>query len=170
MTDLNLVYVPDPRLREVCTPVSLFDGSLRKLGDDMLETMYHEQGIGLAGPQVGAMQRILVLDVAREDEAKQPMVLVNPQIIWSSEGLSSYQEGCLSLPGQYAEVTRPAEVRVKYSTTGGEERELQAAGLLATCVQHEIDHLNGVLFIDYLSRLKRDMILRRLAKQQKLSG
>jgi peptide deformylase len=164
MSLLNIRIVPDPVLRETCARVGLIDARIKKLAEDMLETMYHAPGIGLAAPQIGLTERMLVMDVAGEDEPRKPYCLINPEIIWSSKETSVYKEGCLSIPEQYAEVTRPAEVRVRYETPVGTTEELQATGLLATCVQHEIDHLNGVLFIDYLSRLKRDMILRKLAK------
>ena len=168
MSKLNILIVPDPLLRQTCAPVGLHDARLKKLADDMLETMYDAPGIGLAAPQIGVLERLLGMDVGeREDNTQNPLQLVNPEIIWRSEDLSTYREGCLSIPDQYADVERPAEVRVKYQTPGGEARELHATGLLATCVQHEIDHLNGVLFIDYLSKLKRDMILKRLRKAQR---
>jgi peptide deformylase len=167
MSLLDIRIVPDLVLRETCTRIGLIDARIKKLADDMLETMYHAPGIGLAAPQIGVTERMLVMDVADEGAPRKPYCLINPEIIWSSQETSVYKEGCLSIPEQYAEVTRPAEVRVRYETPAGTSEEMQASGLLATCVQHEIDHLNGVLFIDYLSRLKRDMILRKLAKLQR---
>ncbi|NEX45954.1 peptide deformylase [Pseudotabrizicola algicola] len=154
---------PDPRLKKPCEPVAIFDGALRKLAEDMFETMYDAPGIGLAAPQIGVMQQILVMDCIK-DGPPRPMALVNPRVIWASEDLSSYEEGCLSIPDQYAEVRRPAEVRVAWQGLDGSEQEEQFAGLWATCVQHEIDHLNGKLFIDYLGPLKRQMITRKMEK------
>lgn len=169
MSLLDIRIVPDPVLRELCDPVTLVDARVKKLAEDMLETMYEAPGIGLAAPQIGVTERMLVVDVSNgeEGEAKKPYCLINPEIIWKSEETSVYREGCLSIPDHYAEVRRPAEVRVKFQNPTGSFEEMHAQGLLATCVQHEIDHLNGVLFIDHLSRLKRDMILRKLAKQQR---
>ena len=170
MSKLDIKIVPDQVLRVMCSPVGLIDARIKKLADDMLETMYDAPGIGLAAPQIGVTERILVMDVAGEDEQRTPHCLINPEIVWKSEELGVYQEGCLSIPDQYAEVTRPKEVRVRYQTTSGKEEEMHATGLLATCVQHEIDHLNGVLFIDYLSKMKRDIILRKVAKIQRLGA
>ena len=170
MSLLDILIVPHPRLREKCAPVSLFDAEVKRRAEDMLETMYDAPGVGLAAPQVGILQRMLVVDVAEEGAARQPHCLINPEIIWSSEETSVYNEGCLSLPDQFAEVRRPAEVRVRYQTPSGKDEEMHATGLLSTCVQHEMDHLNGVLFIDYLSRMKRDMILRKLQKLMRAQG
>lgn len=169
MSLLDIRIVPDPVLREICSPVTLVDAAIKKRAEDMLETMYHAPGIGLAAPQVGILDRMLVVDVSDPEsgEGKKPYCLINPEIIWKSEETSVYREGCLSIPDQYAEVRRPAEVRVKFQNPTGSYEELHAKGLLATCVQHEMDHLNGVLFIDYLSRLKRDMILKKLQKLQR---
>lgn len=136
----------------------------------MLETMYAAPGIGLAAPQVGVLDRVVVLDVSGDEEEKQPMALVNPEIVWSSETLRVHQEGCLSIPEYYEDVERPAEVAVRFLDRDGAEREIRADGLLATCIQHEIDHLNGVLFIDYLSRLKRDRVTKKFAKQARLAA
>lgn len=156
---------PDPRLKKVCDPVAEFTPDLRKLAEDMLETMYDAPGIGLAAPQVGVMRRLLVMDCVREaGETPRPLVLVNPEIVWASEDLSTYEEGCLSIPDQYAEVERPAEVRVRWQDLDGKDQEEQFSGLWATCVQHEIDHLNGRLFIDFLGPLKRQMITRKMEK------
>lgn len=154
---------PDPRLKKPCDPVTEFTGELRQLADDMLETMYDAPGIGLAAPQIGVMRRMLVMDCIKDGPAR-PMVLINPQVTWSSEDLAVYEEGCLSIPDQYAEVKRPAEVRVEWQDLTGATQEEQFSGLWATCVQHEIDHLNGKLFIDYLGPLKRQMITRKMEK------
>ena len=154
---------PDPRLKKPCDTVADFGPALRQLSEDMLETMYDAPGIGLAAPQIGVMQRVLVMDCIK-DGPPRPMVMVNPRITWESEDLSVYEEGCLSIPDQYAEVKRPAEVRVVWQDLSGAEQEEQFAGLWATCVQHEIDHLEGKLFIDYLGPLKRQMITRKMEK------
>ena len=135
--------------------------------DDMLDTMYHASGIGLAAIQVGVPKRIIVIDLLKEDKSKNPMHFVNPEIIWSSKDNLTYEEGCLSVPGQFAEIDRPDKCHIKYLDYNGNKKELKAEGLLATCIQHEIDHLEGVLFIDYLSKLKKSMIVKKLGKQQK---
>ena len=156
---------PDPRLKKVCDPVALVDAEMRALADDMLETMYDAPGIGLAAPQIGVTQRLIVMDCVKEENAApQPMVLFNPEVTWVSDETNVYEEGCLSIPEQYAEVTRPAEVRVRWTDVDGKPQEEQFDGLWATCVQHEIDHLNGKLFIDYLSAMKRQMITRKMQK------
>lgn len=162
-----LIILPDPLLREVSRPVERVDDELRRLADDMLETMYDAPGIGLAAVQVGEPLRMLVVDVSKEDEPRAPQVIVNPEIVERSDERSVYEEGCLSIPDYYAEVERPAKVRVRYMDRQGKEREVVAEGLLATCLQHEIDHLNGVLFIDHISRLKRDMVVRKFRKLAK---
>lgn len=175
MTVLDVITEPDPRLHMVSEPVEQVDDELRGLMDDMLETMYASQGIGLAAIQVGVPKRVLVMDIghsqSRYEESgeanAEPMFLVNPEIVESSEEVQTFKEGCLSFPGQYADVKRPEEVTVKYLDYEGEEQVMHASGIMAVCVQHEIDHLNGVVFVDYLSRLKREMILRRLKKQKK---
>ena len=167
MAKLPIVIAPDQRLKTVCDPVDAVTADVRALMDDMLETMYLAPGIGLAAPQVGVLQRLLVMDVAEEDEPRNPLCLVNPEVVWESEDLRTHQEGCLSLPDFYAEVTRPAQVRVRYLDREGQPQELEADGLLAVCVQHEIDHLDGVLFVDHLSALKRGMILRKLTKAKR---
>ena len=154
---------PDPRLKKVCDPVSEITPELRRLADDMLETMYDAPGIGLAAPQVGVTKRLLVMDCIKDGPA-EPMALFNPRITWSSEDLSAYEEGCLSIPDQYAEVKRPASVRVEWTDPEGAAQERVFEGLWATCVQHEIDHLDGKLFIDYLGPLKRQMITRKMEK------
>ncbi len=165
-----LVLLPDPILRQPSKTVERVDDDLRRLADDMLETMYDAPGIGLAAVQVGEPLRMLVMDVAKEDGEKQPFVLVNPQIVATGDDVSTYEEGCLSIPDYYAEVERPAAVTVKYLDRDGKEQTLSADGMLATCVQHEIDHLNGVLFIDHISKLKRDMVVKKFTKLAKQRG
>ncbi|WP_104018464.1 peptide deformylase [Roseovarius nitratireducens] len=156
---------PDPRLKKVCAPVEEITGDLRKLADDMLETMYDAPGIGLAAPQVGVLSRLIVLDCVKEEgEAPRPLVMINPEVLASSEEMNTYEEGCLSIPDQYADVTRPAEVEVRWIDPDGAEHREGFGGLWATCVQHEIDHLNGKLFIDYLGAMRRQMITRRMVK------
>jgi len=165
MAVLPILIHPDPRLKTKCDPVTSFDAELKQLSKDMLETMYDAPGIGLAASQVGVLKRILVMDCAtKEEEEPQPMVLVNPEILETSDEMSTYNEGCLSIPEQYDDVKRPAEVTVKYFTVDGEEVTQHFDGLWSTCVQHEIDHLDGKLFIDYLSRMKRGMITRKMEK------
>lgn len=164
MTIKPLIILPDPLLREVSKPVERVDDTLRRLADDMLETMYDAPGIGLAAIQIGLPMRLLVIDLAKEDDEPAPYVFVNPEILESSDERSVYEEGCLSIPEYYAEVERPASVRVKYVDRDGKEQEIQAEGLMATCLQHEIDHLNGVLFIDHISKLKRDIVMRKFRK------
>ncbi|MER8365547.1 MULTISPECIES: peptide deformylase [unclassified Mesorhizobium] len=159
-----LIILPDPVLRQVSKPVERVDGDLRKLAGDMLDTMYDAPGIGLAAIQVGEPLRMLVIDLAKEDETPAPHVFINPEILESSDQRSVYEEGCLSIPDYYAEVERPAAVRVKYLDRDGKLQEIEAEGLMATCLQHEIDHLNGVLFIDYISKLKRDMVVKKFKK------
>ena len=163
----KILTEPDPVLRKKCEPLEKVDADTKKLMDDMLETMYAAPGIGLAAVQVGILKRLIVIDISKAEEKKNPIFLINPQIIYQSEKTSVYEEGCLSLPGQYAEIERPAECTLKYIDYNGQEKELKADGLLATCVQHEVDHLNGILFIDYLSKLKKDMIIKKLVKQKK---
>jgi peptide deformylase len=167
MALLSIITAPDPRLKIKARPVAAVDTRIRRLMDDLLETMYHAIGVGLAAPQVGEGLRVLVLDVAREGEERQPLRLANPEIVWRSAELTTGNEGCLSLPEQYADVVRPAEIRLRYLDHENEIRELHAKGLLSTCLQHEIDHLDGVLFVDHISALKRGMILRKLAKAKR---
>ncbi|MBB5517464.1 peptide deformylase [Amphiplicatus metriothermophilus] len=166
----EILVAPDPRLRQVSRPVEKVDDSLRALMDDMLETMYAAPGIGLAAIQVGVPLRVIVMDISGEADARQPRCFVNPEILDPSEETAVYEEGCLSVPDYYDEVERPARCRIRYLDYDGEEKIEDAEGLLATCIQHEMDHLNGVLFIDHLSRLKRDRILRRLKKEQRLAA
>jgi peptide deformylase len=162
-----LVILPDPVLRLVSKPVERVDAPLLKLADDMFETMYDAPGIGLAAIQVGEPLRLLVIDLAKEGEEPAPQVFINPEILEKSDERSVYEEGCLSIPDYYAEVERPAKVRVRHLDRDGKEQEVEAEGLLATCLQHEIDHLNGVLFIDHISKLKRDMVVKKFKKLAK---
>jgi peptide deformylase len=167
MALLPIIIAPDPRLKKIAAPVAAVDDALRRLMDDMLETMYAAPGVGLAAPQVGVSKRVIVIDAARETEAPEPLFLVNPEIVWVSDEDATYEEGCLSLPSHYADVARPASVRIRYLDRDNESRELRADGLRATCIQHEIDHLDGILFVDHVSALKRNMILRKLTKTKK---
>jgi len=161
----TILIHPDPRLKKVCPPVAAITEDIRDLARDMLETMYDAPGVGLAAPQIGVMLRIITMDCTKDpDAAPQPMVLVNPVILSSSEETSTYEEGCLSIPDQYAEVDRPATVRVRWTGLDGAEHQQEFDGLWATCVQHEIDHLDGKLFIDHIGPLKRQMITRRMQK------
>jgi peptide deformylase len=170
MTKRDIIIIPDPVLRQVCQPITAVDDSIRALADDMLETMYAAPGIGLAASQIGILKRLFVLDVAKDDAPKEPMVFINPEITWKSEELSVYQEGCLSIPEYYEDVERPAAVKVSYIDHKGDPRDIEAEGLLATCIQHELDHLNGTLFIDHISKLKRDRVVKKFTKQAKVSG
>lgn len=167
MALLPIITAPDPRLKKICAPVEKVDAEIRQLMDDMLETMYQAPGIGLAAPQVGVLKRVIVLDVTHEEEPRNPLFMANPEIIWVSDEDTSYNEGCLSLPEHYADVVRPVAIRVRYMDHENEIRVLEASELLATCIQHEIDHLDGVLFVDHISALKRNMILRKLVKAKK---
>ena len=160
----SIITLPDPKLRLVSKPLDRVDDSLRRLMDDMTETMYDAPGIGLAAIQIAEPIRIIVVDPAKPDDPKAPLHLVNPEILWSSEERKIYEEGCLSIPEYYEEVERPASVRVRYIDRDGNSQEILAEGLLATVLQHEIDHLDGVLFIDYLSKLKRDRVVKKFAK------
>lgn len=170
MALLPIITAPDPRLKKVCTPVETVDDEIRQLLDNMLETMYKAPGIGLAAPQVGVLKRVIVVDVSGEDDDNAPLKMVNPELTWVSDHDASFDEGCLSLPEHYAEVVRPAEIKVEFLNPQGEKQELAADGLLATCIQHEIDHLDGILFVDHISALKRNMILRKLLKARKASA
>ena len=163
----NIVIEPDPILRKKSENLEKVDDELKKLLDEMLETMYAAPGIGLAAVQIGILKRLIVIDISKDKEKKNPLFLINPKIISKSESTSIYEEGCLSLPGHFAEIERPAECKVKYLDYNGKEKEIRAKGLLSTCIQHEIDHLDGVLFIDYLSKLKKDMIVKKLIKHKK---
>jgi peptide deformylase len=164
MTIKPLIILPDPLLRQVSAPIERVDAEVEQFIDDMLETMYDAPGIGLAAIQVGVPRRLLVIDLAKEGEEPAPLVFINPEILTSSDERSVYEEGCLSIPDYYAEVERPASITVKSIGRDGKEQLTEADGLLATCLQHEIDHLNGVLFIDHISRLKREMVIKRFTK------
>ncbi|WP_313196723.1 peptide deformylase [Shinella zoogloeoides] len=170
MTIKPLIILPDPILRQVSRPIETVDGEVKKLADDMLETMYDAPGIGLAAIQIGVARRMLVLDVSKDGEDKKPLVFINPEIVTSSDARSVYEEGCLSIPDYYAEVERPASITVRHLDREGKEQVTEAEGLLATCLQHEIDHLNGVLFIDHISKLKREMVIRKFTKAAKMRG
>lgn len=167
MTIRPLVILPDPKLRLISEPVKEITEEIRQLADDMLETMYDAPGVGLAAIQIGVPVRMVTMDVSKSEEERLPMVLINPEITWASEEKRIYEEGCLSIPEYYEEVERPDRVRFRYMNLKGEIVEQEAEDLLATCVQHEIDHLNGVLFIDYLSKLKRDRVLTKFKKAAK---
>jgi peptide deformylase len=162
-----LVIIPDPKLRMVSEPVKEITQEIRQLADDMLETMYDAPGVGLAAIQIGVPLRVVTMDVSKSDDERLPMVLINPEIVWASEEKRVYEEGCLSIPEYYEEVERPDRVRFRFMNLNGEVIEQDADGLMATCVQHEIDHLNGVLFIDYLSKLKRDRVMTKFKKAAK---
>ena len=165
----SIITLPDEKiLRQKSAPLKSVDAAARKLFDDMLDTMYHAPGIGLAAIQVGVPMRQVVMDIAKDGEERKPLFLANPEIIWSSEQLNDYEEGCLSIPEFYEMVERPAEVNVRYLDRNGEAQEIQAKGIIATVLQHEIDHLNGVLFIDHISRLKRQRVLKKFQKADKL--
>jgi peptide deformylase len=168
MTVRDILILPDKRLRLVSKPVAKIDAATRKLVEDMFETMYDAPGIGLAAIQMGEPKRIITMDLAKKDEPKQPQVLINPELISHSGDKNVHEEGCLSIPEYYAEVARPAEVKVRYLDLDGNKHEVEAHGLLATCIQHEIDHLNGVLFIDHISKLKRDRVIKKFTKAAKL--
>jgi peptide deformylase len=163
----DILILPDKRLRQVSDPVKKIDASLRKLIEDMFETMYDAPGIGLAAIQIGAPKRVITMDLAKKEEPRNPQVFINPEIVWTSQEKATYEEGCLSIPEYYDDVERPEQVKVKYLDLEGKPREVLADGLLATCLQHEIDHLNGVLFIDHLSKLKRDRVLKKFTKAAK---
>ena len=177
MTLRKILTIPDQRLKKVCAPVKFFDDSLRVLTEDLLETMYAAPGIGLAAIQVGVPKRVIVLDIGWRDksedqnekkkERRNPMYFVNPEIIEKSLNNSTYEEGCLSVPGQFAEIDRPDKCHIKYLDYYGQPKEIKAEGMLATCIQHEMDHLEGILFIDYLSKLKKSMIIKKLSKHKK---
>jgi peptide deformylase len=163
----DILILPDKRLRQVSEPVKKIDAGIHTLVEDMFETMYEAPGIGLAAIQVGEPKRVITMDLAKKDDPKDPQVFINPEILWTSEDKAIYEEGCLSIPEYYSDVERPAQVKVKYVDLEGKAHELEASGLLATCLQHEIDHLNGVLFIDHLSKLKRDRVLKKFSKAAK---
>jgi peptide deformylase len=163
----EIIKLPDKRLRLKSEPVRRIDSGIRKLVDDLFETMYDAPGIGLAAIQIGIAKRVVTMDLSKKDEEHQPQVFINPEIVSASDETSKYEEGCLSIPEFYEEVERPAKVKVKYLDIDGKEHEIEASGLLATCLQHEIDHTNGVLFIDHISKLKRDRIVKKFSKAAK---
>ena len=163
----TILTVPDPILRKKSLQVDKVDKEIKKLMDDMLETMYKAPGIGLAAVQIGVLKRVVVMDISRETDKKEPMYFVNPEIVWKSNEKTTYEEGCLSIPNQFANIERSEKCTVKYLDYFGAEKEIKAEGLLATCIQHEIDHLNGILFIDYLSKLKKDIIVKKILKNKK---
>ncbi len=167
MPKRRILIEPDLILRKKSQKLEKVDDELRKLMDDMLETMYDAPGIGLAAVQVGILKRLIVIDISKEEQKKNPIFLVNPLITYKSENTSVHEEGCLSLPGHFAEIERPSNCHVDYIDYNGKKKTLKASGLLSTCIQHEIDHLNGILFIDYLSKLKKNMIIKKLLKQKK---
>ena len=167
MSKRKIVIEPDPILRKKSEPIEKVDQNLRKLLDDMLETMYAAPGIGLAAIQIGIPKRAIVIDITKEENKKNPFYLINHEITFTSKNTSVYEEGCLSLPGHFAEIERPSECHLSYIDYEGKQKKLKANGLLATCIQHEVDHLNGVLFIDYLSKIKKDMIIKKLIKHKK---
>ena len=166
----DILVLPDKRLRLVAEPVEAVDRDVKQLVADMFETMYEAPGIGLAAVQVGVRRRVITMDLSKKEERQEPRVFINPKLLWASEETASYEEGCLSIPEFYEDVERPAQVRVKYLDLEGREQELEASGLLATCLQHEIDHLNGVLFIDHISKLKRDRVVKKFTKAAKHAG
>jgi peptide deformylase len=171
MALLDIISLPDPILRQVSQPILSVDKEIRRFADEMLATMYAAPGIGLAAVQVGVLKRMLVIDIAkREDHPPDPQVFINPEVVWSSTERSVYEEGCLSIPEFYEDVTRPASIRVTFIGLDGKPHEMEADGLLATCLQHEIDHLNGVLFIDYISKLKRDRVVKKFVKFARREG
>ena len=167
MTIKKILIEPDPLLRKISVAVEKVDSNIQQIMDDMLETMYDAPGIGLAAIQIGIPKRIIVIDLAKEGEKKNPLYIINPQIVFKSDNEATYEEGCLSIPGQFAKIQRPEKCTIKYLDYEGKEKEIKTEGLLATCIQHEIDHLNGILFIDYLSKLKKTMIIKKLSKQKK---
>ena len=167
MPQRKIVITPDPILRKESAPIEKVDNDLRKLLDDMLETMYAAPGIGLAAVQIGILKRLIVIDISKDKEKKNPLFLINPEIVSKSKNTSMYEEGCLSLPGHFAEIERPSECQINFLDYNGKKKEITAKGLLSTCIQHEVDHLNGILFIDYLSKLKKDMIIKKLVKHKK---
>ncbi len=166
----QILIHPDPRLKKTCPPVAEVDDAIRKLADDMLETMYDAPGVGLAAPQIGVMKRIFVMDCDKEEPGLAPVVAINPEILWASDELGVYEEGCLSIPDIYEDVTRPKQIRLRYLDLDGKTQERELDDLWSTCAQHELDHLNGRLFIDYLSGIKRTMITNKMKKLKKELG
>jgi peptide deformylase len=170
MAKLDIIVAPDPRLKVKCKPVAKVDAKIARLMDNMLETMYAAPGIGLAAPQVGIAQRIIVVDTARDGEKPAPLKMANPELTWISDEDAVFNEGCLSLPEHYADVVRPKAIKVKFLDHENEIREIEVEGMLATCIQHEMDHLDGILFVDHLTALKRNIILRKLLKAKKTAA
>jgi len=170
MAKRPILILPDERLRAIAEPIDKIDDGIKQLAQDMLDTMYDAPGIGLAAPQVGELRRIVVMDLSKDDEPKAPIVMINPEILSYSDETVTTEEGCLSIPELYYEVERPAEVKVRYTSLEGETVEREAGDRLAICIQHELDHLDGVLYIDYLSRLKRDRVLKKFQKQARRAG
>ena len=168
MAILPILTVPDKILREKCRPVTSITDDHRRLLDDMLETMYDAPGVGSAAPQIGVVERLLVVDPSRDDENRQPMKIINPEILWQSNEINVYNEGCLSIPEQFADIERPERIKLRYLDENGTTQELETGGFLATVIQHEIDHLNGIMFIDYLSPLRRNMLIKKVQKIVKL--
>ena len=167
MAKKKILTIPDPILRKISEPVENVNQGIKNLLDDMLETMYEAPGIGLAAVQIGILKRVIVIDLSKDVKKKEPIFIINPEIVSQSKSRVTYEEGCLSIPNQFAEVERPNSCKIKFLNYSGKKKELQAEGLLATCIQHEIDHLNGILFIDYLSKLKKDIIIKKVKKQKK---
>jgi peptide deformylase len=165
-----ILTAPDPRLKTVSTPVEVVNDEIRALVDDMFETMYAAPGVGLAAIQIGEPHRIVVIDLAEKDAPPDPRCFINPKVVWASDTLVTFEEGCLSVPEHYADVARPAEAKIIYLDREGAEQEVHARDLFATCIQHEIDHLNGILFVDHLSTVRRSIILRKLAKAKRLAA
>jgi peptide deformylase len=163
----DIIKLPDKRLRLVSDPVKAVDADVRALVDDMFETMYEAPGVGLAAIQVGVAKRIVTVDTAKKDEPREPQVFINPEVVWTSDEKGIYEEGCLSIPEYYEEVERPAQVKVRFTDLDGKTQEVEANGLLATVLQHEIDHTNGILFIDHISKLKRDRVIKKFTKAAK---
>src|SRR6201995_2221354 len=170
MTIRPILTAPDPRLQAVSTDVETVDAEIRKLVDDMTDSMYAAEGIGLAAVQIGVAKRVIVIDLDQKEGNKNPRAFINPKITWASEEMAVYEEGCLSVPEIWDDVERPARIKAEYLDRDGKKQELEADGLLATCLQHEMDHLNGVLFIDHLSRLKKSMAIKKLTKAKKLAA
>ena len=167
MVKRNILTLPNPLLRKVSEPVNIINSEIKNLMNDMLETMYAAPGIGLAAVQIGILKRVIVIDLSKEGEKRKPLFIVNPEITSKSDEFISYEEGCLSIPNQFAEVKRPSSCKINFLDYEGKKKEIDADGLLATCIQHEVDHLNGILFVDHLSKLKKDLILKKTKKQKK---
>ena len=163
----EIITLPDKRLRLVSDPVKAVDADVRALVDDMFEAMYDAPGVGLAAIQLGVAKRIVTVDTAKKDEPREPQVFINPEVVWTSDETAAYEEGCLSIPEYYEEVERPAQVKVRFTDLDGKTQEVEANGLLATVLQHEIDHINGILFIDHISKLKRDRVIKKFTKAAK---